>query len=129
MALKLGVTSLLEDHLPLVTGRRVGLVTNSRAVTESGSQVHRAFLKARVNITAFFSPEHGFQGQAADGESIGASVEPESGIKVHSLYGETRKPSAAMLQDVDVLVYDLPSMGLRFYTYLATLGLILDAAS
>ena len=129
MALRLGVTSLLEDHVQLIAGRRVGLVTNSRAVNESGQAVHRAFLRAGVNVTAFFSPEHGFQGEAPDGQSVSSATDPQSGIVIHSLYGETRKPSPAMLENVDVLVYDLPSMGIRFYTYLATLGLILDAAS
>ena len=127
--MKLGVTSLLEDHPQILEGKRVGLVTNSRAVNEAGVSVHRAFLRARVHVTAFFSPEHGFQGEAADGAHVGQATDSESGIVIPSLYGETRKPGRAMRENVDVLVYDLPSMGVRFYTYLATLGLILDAAA
>ena len=83
---------------------------------------------AEVNLTALFAPEHGFAGAAPDAEQIATGTDPRTGLPVFSLYGDTYRPTAAMLQAVDVLVCDIQDIGVRYYTYTWTVSHILEAA-
>lgn len=123
-----GAEILIERHLDELTDRRVGLVMNPTARI-GDVHVLDSLLALDVNITALFAPEHGFRGEAGAGELIEDGIDQDSGLPVFSLYGETRKPTPQMLEHVDVLIFDMQDVGARFYTYIATLGLVLEAAS
>lgn len=126
-AVKTGARVLLENHLDELEGKRVGLVMNPTSVVD---EVHMldTLLNEGVRITALFAAEHGFRGDAGAGEKIEDGVDQATGIPVHSLYGAVRKPTAEMLDSVDIILFDLPDMGVRFYTYNSTMGLVLEAA-
>lgn len=127
---RLGIEVLLSDSLHLVRGKRVGLITNHTGVTPDGRStidlLHRA---PGVRLTALFAPEHGIRGQAQAGERIATSVDSATGVTVHSLYGDTRVPTAEMLRDVDVVLYDIQDIGARTYTYPWTMALSAEAVS
>jgi uncharacterized protein YbbC (DUF1343 family) len=125
----LGVEVLLRDSVHVLRGKRVGLITNHTGRDSSGtSTIDLLFRSPGVRLTALFSPEHGIRGVAADGVKIASSVDSATGVPIHSLYGETRVPTAAMLRDVDVLAYDIQDVGARVYTYVWTMALAAEAA-
>ena len=115
-------------YIPLLAKQRVGLVVNqsSRAFDQ---HLVDYLLTREVNVTAIFAPEHGFRGDKGAGEKIANQVDPHTGLPVFSLYGKTRKPSAEMLTEVDVLVFDIQDVGARFYTYISTLHYVMEAAA
>ncbi len=123
---KLGIEVLLEDHLPELEGKRVGLLMNPTSRV-NGVHMVDTLLNSGVNVTALFAAEHGFRGQAGAGEIIEDGIDQETGLPVFSLYGSSKKPTAKMLEYVDVILFDLPDMGVRFYTYNATMGLVVEA--
>jgi uncharacterized protein YbbC (DUF1343 family) len=108
-------------------GKRVGLVTNHTGALADGTPTWRAFLDAGINLRALFGPEHGFRGEAQDAVHI--ADETFHGVTTYSLYGETLRPTEAMLRDVDLMVYDIQDVGCRYYTYLQTLGYTLEACA
>ena len=118
----------LARYLPALRGKRVGLVVNQ--TSRVGSTYLADTLKALgVNLTAIFAPEHGFRGEAADGATIADGRDARTGAPVRSLYGSTKKPTPALLADVDVLVYDIQDVGVRFYTFISTLHYLMEAAA
>lgn len=127
-AVRTGAEMLIENHLDELEGKRVGLVMNP---TSRIGETHMLdTLMARgVNVQALYAPEHGFRGEAGAGEKIEDGVDQQTGLPVFSLYGSTRKPTAEMLSHVDLLLFDMQDVGARFYTYIATLGLVMEAAS
>ena len=125
---RLGIEVLLTDSIHLVSGKRVGLITNHSGVTPDGRSTIDLLHRARgVRLTALFAPEHGIRGQAEAGERIASTVDSATGVPVYSLYGETRVPTAEMLKDVDVVVYDIQDAGARVYTYQWTMALSAEA--
>jgi uncharacterized protein YbbC (DUF1343 family) len=124
-----GITVLLADSLHLVKGKRVGLITNHTGCDEKGrSSIDLLFNAPGVKLTALFAPEHGIRGKAAGGATIRASVDEKTGVPIRSLYGATRVPTPRMLEDIDVLVYDIQDVGARMYTYVWTMTLAAEAA-
>ncbi|MEX0772009.1 MAG: DUF1343 domain-containing protein [Balneolales bacterium] len=123
-----GAEVLLRDHLEELEGRKVGLVMNPTARI-AGTHVLDTLLSENVNIQALYAPEHGFRGDYGAGEQITDGIDQESGLPVFSLYGKTRKPTPEMLEHVDLLIFDMQDVGARFYTYISTMGLILEAAA
>ena len=124
-----GIEVLLQDSLHLLTGKRVGLLTNHSGRDRRGtSTVDLLFRAPGVTLTALFGPEHGIRGVAKAGERIRSTVDSATGVPVHSLYGDTQVPTAEMLKDVDVLVYDIQDVGARVYTFQWTLALMAAAA-
>ncbi|MEX2368180.1 MAG: DUF1343 domain-containing protein [Balneolaceae bacterium] len=123
-----GAEVLIEHHLEELEGQRVGLVMNPTARI---GQTHMldTLLARGVDVAALFAPEHGFRGEAGAGEVIENGVDQATGLPVFSLYGETRKPTGTMLEEVDLLIFDMQDVGARFYTYNSTLGLLLEAAA
>lgn len=123
-----GCDVLAADGFKAIAGRRIGLVTN-RAVLNRDGRTTLDVLRAApdVTIAALFSPEHGLD--AAVDERVASGEHAELGIPVYSLYGETYRPKPEWLQGLDALVFDLPDVGVRFYTYHATLGHCLEAAA
>ncbi|MDI6774646.1 MAG: DUF1343 domain-containing protein [Verrucomicrobiota bacterium] len=128
--LRLGIESLLAEHRDWVCRRRVGLVTHQAAVDLAGRASAERFRNdPDLNLAALFAPEHGFFGNAEAGQKRRATRHPRWNIPIHSLYGETQKPTSAMLSGVDVLVFDLQNLPVRCYTYVSTLRLVLEAAA
>jgi len=117
-----GMDILLERRLNLLKGRRVGLLSHQAALVRGGATSAQAMHRAiGGGLRALFGPEHGFSGIAAAGEKTYSSRHPDWNIPIHSLYGDMRSPSLEMLSDLDVVVCDLQDIGVRCYTYLATL--------
>jgi uncharacterized protein YbbC (DUF1343 family) len=127
---KLGMDVLIEDAPHWIEGRRVGLVSHAAAVDGTGrasaDKLHRT---PGVNLTALFGPEHGYAGRAAAGESTSDETHAAWEIPIYSLYGETRKPTATMLDSVDTLIVEFQDLAARPYTYVSTLRLVLEAAA
>jgi uncharacterized protein YbbC (DUF1343 family) len=126
-----GIDVFLE-HLPAdLRGRRVGLITNSSAIDRAGvSAIDRIAQHGDLRLVALLAPEHGIRGQAEAGATVGDERDAKTGVPVYSLYqAEGRGPTPAMLQDVDVLVYDLQEVGGRTWTYVSTMALSMQAAA
>lgn len=132
-AVRSGLEVLLDRRLDLLAGRRVGLITNHTGVNRRlESTVDLLAAQPGVQLTALFAPEHGLRGDKQAAEHVPAFTDPRTGLPVYSLYGptrETRKPAPAMLEDVDILVCDLQEGGVRYFTYLATMGYAMEAAA
>ncbi len=126
---KLGSEVLLENRLDLLIGRNVGLLTNHTGRLPDGQTLAEALVKKNVHVSALFAPEHGFSGTAGAGEMTGDQKDSLTGIPVFSLYGGTRKPTPEMLRGIDILLYDIQDVGVRFYTYISTMGLAMEAAA
>ncbi len=126
--LSFGVDRLVDDNFAPLKGERVGLFTNLSAVNRDLTTTYDLFHTAKgVNLTALFSPEHGFAGAVADGVSVQSSIDTQTGLPVYSLYGDTQRPTPDMLRDVDILVCDIQDIGIRYYTFLWTITHILEA--
>lgn len=124
-----GVTVLLEDSPHLVRGKRVGLITNHTGRDERGrSSIDLLYSAPGVRLTALFGPEHGIRGAATGGERIVSTIDRATGVPIYSLYGETLAPTPRMLENVDVLIYDIQDVGARMYTYVWTMTLAAEAA-
>ncbi len=123
-----GLHRLVEEAGATLRGRRVGLVTHAAAALPDLRGAPDALVSAGVALKALFAPEHGLEGAAADADPVAHAVHPRLGIPVYSLYGETVSPTPAMLADLDVLVFDMQDVGVRFYTYVSTLFHVLRAA-
>lgn len=124
-----GITVLVRDSLHLIRGKRVGLITNHTGRDAAGtSSIDLLAHAPGVTLVALFGPEHGLRGAAEAGETVASSVDSATGIPIFSLYGATTVPTAAMLANVDVLVYDIQDVGARTYTFVWTMALSADAA-
>lgn len=127
---RLGIDVLLSDSLHVIRGKRVGLITNHTGRDAAGvSSIDRLARTPGVRLTALYGPEHGLRGVAQAGEHIASSVDSATGAPIHSLYGETRTPTAAMMKDIDVLIFDIQDVGARVYTYPWTMTLAAEAAT
>jgi len=123
-----GLDVVLSDSLGALRGKRVGLITNHTGIDRQGRRNIDLMRQAGIQIAAAFSPEHGFLG-AEDRPGIQDSSDAETGCKVFSLYGATQRPTAAMLQGIDALVYDIADVGVHFYTYETTMAYALEEAA
>ena len=123
-----GLDVLFHDWLHLLRGKRVGLVTHPAAVLPDFTSALDALQAAGAQVTALFGMEHGLAGAAADGAAVADALDAQARIPIYSLYGATREPSAAMLAGVDVLVFDVQDVGVRFYTFISTLYYALRSA-
>ena len=125
-----GLDAAEQHDFDQLAGKRVGIITNQTGVDRSGrSAVDALFGSQKARLVAIFSPEHGFRGNAADGELISNSTDPVTGLPIYSLYGRTRRPTPAMLAGIDALVFDIQDVGARFYTYLTTMALCMEEAA
>ncbi|ADY52666.1 Uncharacterized conserved protein UCP016719 [Pseudopedobacter saltans DSM 12145] len=117
-----------EKYLPLLKGKKVGLVVNQTAQINGISLVDT--LQARgVDIRAIFGPEHGFRGDADAGEKVGNYIDKKSGLPVISLYGKKHAPSKEDLKGIDILIFDIQDVGVRFYTYTITMAYVMQACA
>lgn len=124
-----------EAYLPLLQGKRVGIVANQTSVifkdTQPLSYTHivDSLLANDINIKQVFAPEHGFRGEADAGEKVSDGKDEKTGLPIISLYGKNRKPSKEQLQHIDVILFDIQDVGVRFYTYIATMQLVMEACA
>jgi uncharacterized protein YbbC (DUF1343 family) len=120
----------IGSYKHLFHGKRVGIITNHTAKSSSGQYIVDVFRNmSNVTITALFSPEHGIYGIEEAGRKIKNGTEPSYQLPVYSLYGKARKPTREMLGDIDILVFDIQDIGARFYTYIYTMSLAMEAAA
>ncbi len=127
---KTGVEVLRDNNFKILEGKRVGLVTNASGVdSKLKSTVDILFEAENVNLTALYGPEHGVRGTIEGGEHIGTYTDEYTNLPVYSLFGSTLKPTQEMVEDVDVLVYDIQDIGCRSYTFISTMGMVMEAAS
>jgi len=124
-----GIDTLLAKHADWLRAARVGLVAHAASVDAAGVPSAERLRAAGVQLTALFGPEHGFAGQAVAGEEVGDTHHPAWNIPIHSLYGAMRKPTSEMLANLDIILFDLQDLGVRCYTYCATLRNVLAAAA
>jgi len=123
-----GIDVLEQENFAPLEGKRVGLITNHTAINRNWRTTIDILYHAKnVNLVALFSPEHGIRGTADD--SVPSSIDSATGLPIHSLYGETRKPTATMINGIDALVFDIQDIGTRFYTYIGTMKLCMEAAA
>ena len=127
---KPGIEVLRESGFQRLVGKRVGLVTNPSGVdSQLRSTIDILFNAPQVNLVALYGPEHGVRGDVYAGDHIADAVDEKTGLPVYSLYGATRKPTKEMLKGIDIMVYDIQDVGTRSYTFISTLGLVMEACS
>lgn len=115
-------------YLPLLENKRVAAVVNQTSQAIDGHLVD-FLLSEEINLIKVMAPEHGFRGKQAAGETVIDNIDTKTGLPVVSLYGKNKKPSADMLSDVDILLFDIQDVGTRFYTYISTLHYVMEAAA
>jgi uncharacterized protein YbbC (DUF1343 family) len=126
----LGVEVLQQIDFDILQGKRVGLVTNPTGVDSHLKSTIDIFHDSdKVNLVALFSPEHGVRGNFSAGDFIENQTDPKTGVPVFSLYGKSKRPNKAAMDRVDVLVYDIQDIGVRSYTYISTMGMIMEVAA
>ena len=117
----------MQVYLPLLQGKKVAVFANATSMVQQTHLVD-TLLKAGIQIVKIFGPEHGFRGKADAGEKVNNAVDSTTGIPIISLYGDHKKPTAADCNDVDVLLFDIQDIGVRFYTYISSLQYFIEAA-
>ena len=128
-AVTLGDEVLLNDVWRELRGRGVGVITNQTGVTSRLTSIVDAIRRnPQIRLRAVYAPEHGFRGDRTAGSYIPSYTDRATGLPVYSLYGPTRHPSAAMLEDVDVLLFDIQDVGSRAYTYISTMAYAMESA-
>lgn len=128
--IKTGVEVLQNNNFDVLNGKKVGLITNATGLSSSlKPTIDILFEAENVELVALYGPEHGARGEIAAGDKVDDYVDPVTQVPVYSLYGKTRKPTKEMLEDVEVLVYDIQDIGVRSYTYISTMGLAMEAAA
>lgn len=125
----LGAEMLMKNEKKLLKGKRVGLITNPTGVDQNlNSVVDLLNNDPDIQLEALYGPEHGVRGDAQAGQYVDYYIDEVTGLPVYSLYGKTRKPTPEMLENIDVLVFDIQDVGTRFYTYIYTMALAMEAA-
>ncbi len=117
-----------DKYLPLLQGKKIGLVVNHTSMV-GGIHLIDFLLQEGVDVVKILAPEHGFRGTALEGEIVDDGLDKKTGIPVISLYNENRKPSPSHLEDIDLLIFDIQDVGARFYTYISTMHLVMEACA
>lgn len=118
----------MEAYLPLLEGKKVGIVGNQTSLIGTTHLVD-SLMSRGITIVKAFSPEHGFRGDANAGELVGNQIDEKTKIPIISLYGDNKKPTAKQLKGIDVIVFDIQDVGVRFYTYISTLHYVMEACA
>ncbi len=119
---------LTETYLPLLADKRVGVVVNQTSMVDTVHLIDFLFSKG-VDLKAIYAPEHGYKGNVERGEHFDGTTDPDTGTPVFSLYGKNRKPSPEMLAGIDVVIFDIQDVGVRFFTYISTLNKVMEACA
>lgn len=120
---------LPEKYLPLLKNKRVGLIANQTSRAENGEHLLDFLLRKNIDVVKIFSPEHGFRGNIERGKSFKAYRDKKTGLPIVPMYGNNRKPQAEDLKNIDILVFDIQDVGVRFYTYISSMHLAMEAAA
>lgn len=118
----------MDDYLTLLQGRRVGVVGNQTSIVGERHLVD-TLLSLGIDIRKIYTPEHGFRGTADAGAKVNSGKDEKTGIPIVSLYGKNKKPTPEMLQGIDIILFDLQDVGVRFYTYISTMSYVMEAAA
>ena len=118
-----------EKYLPLLKDKKVGIVTNQTGILSDKTHLVDFLLEKKVAVQTIFAPEHGFRGTADAGEHVVDGKDPKTGLPIISLYGDNKKPKAAQLAGIDVMIFDLQDVGARFYTYISSLHYVMEACA
>lgn len=116
-------------YLPLLQGKKVGVVSNQTSILQEQQHLVDFLLENDIDVVKVFVPEHGFRGTADAGEKVASGTDAKTGLPIVSLYGNNKKPTAAQLADLDLLLFDLQDVGVRFFTYISTLHYVMEAAA
>jgi len=117
-----------SEYLTYLKGKRIGMVINPTSRIGEKSSVD-SLISLGVNIVKVFGPEHGFRGDVGAGVTVKDAIDPATGVKIVSLYGKTNKPTKAMLEDLDLVIFDIQDIGVRYFTYLGTLHRVMEACA
>ncbi|MEX2380316.1 MAG: DUF1343 domain-containing protein [Vicingaceae bacterium] len=117
-----------EKYLPLLKNKRIAVVGNHSSSID-GKHIVDLLLENQVEVLKVFSPEHGFRGKADAGEKVNDAIDQKTGLPIVSLYGDNKKPTNSQLQGVDLILFDIQDVGVRFYTYISTLHYVMEAAA
>ncbi len=118
-----------EQYLPIIKGKKLGIVCNHSAIFKNGTHLVDSFLSLGLTIKKIFVPEHGFRGEARAGEWIEHGTDEKTGIPIISLYGKYKKPTQEHIKDLDIMIFDIQDVGVRFYTYISTLHYVMEACA
>ncbi len=118
----------LDQLLPKLSNKSVGLVVNNTALV-GHTHLADTLVSLGINVKKIFGPEHGFRGDAADGEHVTDAVDAKTGVPVVSLYGKNSKPTTEQLQGLDIIIFDIQDVGARFYTYISTMTYLMAACA
>lgn len=118
----------VKEYLPLLKNKRVGMVVNQTSTIHQTHLVD-SLLQLGVNIEMIFAPEHGFRGDHSAGEHVKSTIDAKTGIDIQSLYGNKKKPSAEIMSKVDIVVFDIQDVGVRFYTYISTMHNVMESCA
>jgi len=138
--------NLMDSYLPLLKGKRIGIIANQTSVIfkkpyftnylgdnpntpKPYSHLVDSLLKRNIDVKKVFAPEHGFRGTADAGELVKDGKDTKTGLQIYSLHGKYKKPRKAQLNDVDIMVFDIQDVGVRFYTYISTLHYVMEACA
>jgi uncharacterized protein YbbC (DUF1343 family) len=127
-AIKTGADNY-EKYLPLLKDKKVGIVTNQTGILSNKTHVVDFLLEKKIAIQTIFAPEHGFRGTADAGEHVVDGKDPKTNLSIISLYGDNKKPKAAQLAGIDIMIFDLQDVGARFYTYISSLHYVMEACA
>ncbi|MFT4683237.1 MAG: hypothetical protein ACI923_002233 [Flavobacteriales bacterium] len=120
--------SSFEVYISALENKQIGVVANHTSLVEENHLVD-LLLARKITIKAVYAPEHGFRGEAANGEKVDSGKDAQTGLTIHSLYGKNKKPSKEMLSGIEVMVFDMQDVGARFYTYLSTMHYVMEACA
>ena len=118
----------LSRYLPRIKGKKVALVVNQTSQV-SGVHLVDTLIAHNIDVQAIFAPEHGFRGDHDAGEKFSSSIDEKTGVEIVSIYGKNRKPSAKLLANIDVIIFDIQDVGVRFYTYISSMHYMMEAAA
>jgi len=118
----------IQAYLPLMKGKKVAIIANHTSVVD-GVHLVDTLLSLGVDISKIFCPEHGFRGEVAEGLTVKDQIDTRTGLPVVSLYGKRKKPLPSDLEGIDIVIYDIQDVGVRFYTYISTLHLMMEACA
>lgn len=117
-----------DDYLPLLQGKRIGIVGNQTSIVGETHLVD-TLLSLGIDVRKIYTPEHGFRGTADAGAKVNSGKDEKTGLSIVSLYGKNKKPTPEMLQGIDLILFDLQDVGVRFYTYISTMSYVMEAAA
>jgi uncharacterized protein YbbC (DUF1343 family) len=118
-----------EKYLPILKGKKVGIVTNQTGILSDKTHLVDFILEKKINVQRIYAPEHGFRGTADAGELIKDGKDMQTGLPIISLYGDNKKPKPEQLKGIDIMVFDLQDVGARFYTYISSLHYVMEACA